>query len=242
MHSLGATHKFRDTSTDLTAAEQAENLARLAGIAPALYAALGGGGLANAALAGRAALRCSSPDYLPIIGPVVDPSRFTVAYASLGRDATLEVDAPSPWVDGLYVNTAHGSRGLVTAPISGELLAAYLDDEPARFHGSVVGGRAPQPVSPPSPDPQASLGLRRRRDVFASSSFAIALRCTSSGPSTSRARASANIRAMREVVAHAAAAVRLDRPVDHLLRTLGHSTLIIAISARATLLPTVSIM
>ncbi len=129
-HSLGATHKFRDTSTDLTAAEQAENLARLAGIAPALYAALGGGGLANAALAGRAALRCSSPDYLPIIGPVVDPSRFTVAYASLGRDATLEVDAPSPWVDGLYVNTAHGSRGLVTAPISGELLAAYLDDEP----------------------------------------------------------------------------------------------------------------
>ena len=83
-------------------------------------------------------MRCSSPDYLPIVGPVVDAARFATVYARLARDATLELDAPSPWVDGLYVNTAHGSRGLVTAPLSGELLAAYLDDEPAPLPGSVV--------------------------------------------------------------------------------------------------------
>jgi tRNA 5-methylaminomethyl-2-thiouridine biosynthesis bifunctional protein len=138
MHSLGATHKFRDTSTAVTAAEHTENLAKLAALAPALYAALGGERLDPAGLAGRAALRCSSPDYLPIIGPLVDAARFAAVYARLSHDATLEIDTPSPWLDGLYVNTAHGSRGLVTAPLSGELLAAYLDDEPAPLPGSVV--------------------------------------------------------------------------------------------------------
>jgi tRNA 5-methylaminomethyl-2-thiouridine biosynthesis bifunctional protein len=28
------------------------------------------------------------------------------------------------------VNTAHGSRGLITAPLAGELLASWLNDEP----------------------------------------------------------------------------------------------------------------
>ncbi|MNN21575.1 tRNA 5-methylaminomethyl-2-thiouridine biosynthesis bifunctional protein MnmC [compost metagenome] len=39
-------------------------------------------------------------------------------------------DTPCPWLDGLYLNSAHGSRGLISAPLSGELLAAWLDDEP----------------------------------------------------------------------------------------------------------------
>ena len=34
------------------------------------------------------------------------------------------------WLDGLYVNSGHGSRGLITAPLSGELLAAWINDEP----------------------------------------------------------------------------------------------------------------
>jgi tRNA 5-methylaminomethyl-2-thiouridine biosynthesis bifunctional protein len=138
VHSLGATHKFRDTSTGVTAAEHVENLAKLAALAPSLYAALGADRLQPARLAGRAALRCSSPDYLPIIGPIAEVSRFATAYARLSRDATLELDAPSPWLEGLYVNTAHGSRGLVTAPLSGELLAACLDDEPAPLPRSVI--------------------------------------------------------------------------------------------------------
>jgi tRNA 5-methylaminomethyl-2-thiouridine biosynthesis bifunctional protein len=138
VHSLGATHKFRDPSTGVTAAEHAENLARLAALAPALYAALGGDTLDAGQLGGRAALRCSSPDYLPIIGPIADAGRFADVYARLAHDATLEIATPSPWVGGLYINSAHGSRGLVTAPLSGELLAAYLDDEPAPLARAVV--------------------------------------------------------------------------------------------------------
>jgi tRNA 5-methylaminomethyl-2-thiouridine biosynthesis bifunctional protein len=137
-HSLGATHRFRDVSTSVTAAEHAENLAKLAALAPALYRTLGADRLDPARLAGRAALRCSSLDYLPIIGPIVDAARFAATYARLARDATLELDAPAPWTEGLYVTTAHGSRGLVTAPLCGELLAGYLDEEPAPLPASVM--------------------------------------------------------------------------------------------------------
>jgi tRNA 5-methylaminomethyl-2-thiouridine biosynthesis bifunctional protein len=137
-HSLGATHRFRDSSTELTAAEHAENLAKLARLSPAVYAAVGGDRLDPTRLPGRAALRCSAPDYLPIVGPMVDASAFATAYASLARDATLELDATSPWLEGLYVSTAHGSRGLVTTPLAGEILAAYLEGEPAPLPRTVV--------------------------------------------------------------------------------------------------------
>jgi tRNA 5-methylaminomethyl-2-thiouridine biosynthesis bifunctional protein len=129
-HSLGATHRFRDASIGLTTAEHGENLGKLARLAPALYAAIGGDRIDPAQLPGRAALRCSAPDYLPIVGPVVDGTAFATAYAPLTRDATLELEASSPWIDGLYVTTAHGSRGLVTAPLSGEIIAAHLEGEP----------------------------------------------------------------------------------------------------------------
>ena len=142
-HSLGATHRFRDTSTALTAAEHRENLDKLARLAPALYAAVDGEHLDPARIGGRAALRCSAPDYLPIIGPVVDAAAFATAYGPLARDATLELEAASPWLDGLYVNTAHGSRGLVTAPLSGEMLAAYLEGEPAPLPRAVMEAAHP---------------------------------------------------------------------------------------------------
>ena len=48
----------------------------------------------------------------------------------LAKDARQVPDTPCPWHDGLYVNSGHGSRGLITAPLCGELLAAWLNDEP----------------------------------------------------------------------------------------------------------------
>ena len=71
---------------------------------------------------------------------MVDAGAFATVYAPLARDATLELEARSPWLEGLYVSTAHGSRGLVTAPLAGEILAAYLEDEPAPWRHATNGG------------------------------------------------------------------------------------------------------
>lgn len=75
-------------------------------------------------------MRCTSPDYLPLIGPLADAEAFAEAFAALSKNARQTPDAPCPWLDGLYVNTAHGSRGMITTLLSGELLAAWIEGEP----------------------------------------------------------------------------------------------------------------
>ncbi|WP_176517234.1 FAD-dependent oxidoreductase, partial [Pseudomonas faucium] len=91
---------------------------------------LGTASLAPEQLQGRAAFRCTSPDYLPIVGPLADAGAFAEAYAALAKDARQVPEVPCPWLEGLYVNSGHGSRGLITAPLAGELIAAWASAEP----------------------------------------------------------------------------------------------------------------
>ncbi|WP_217477097.1 bifunctional tRNA (5-methylaminomethyl-2-thiouridine)(34)-methyltransferase MnmD/FAD-dependent 5-carboxymethylaminomethyl-2-thiouridine(34) oxidoreductase MnmC [Stutzerimonas stutzeri] len=130
LHTLGASFNFAEVDGAPSEAEHRSNLDMLQEISADLFERLHAGDQPLDALHGRVAFRCTSPDYLPIVGPLADPAAFAEAYAVLGKDARQVPDAPCPWLDGLYVNTAHGSRGLITAPLSGELLAAWLDDEP----------------------------------------------------------------------------------------------------------------
>ncbi|PYC27639.1 bifunctional tRNA (5-methylaminomethyl-2-thiouridine)(34)-methyltransferase MnmD/FAD-dependent 5-carboxymethylaminomethyl-2-thiouridine(34) oxidoreductase MnmC [Aquipseudomonas alcaligenes] len=129
-HTLGASFDFHSQDCTPTTAEHAGNLELLREISADLAARLNTDRLDTAQLEGRAAFRCTSPDYLPIVGPLADPAAFAETYAVLGRDARQVPDSPCPWRDGLFVNSGHGSRGLITAPLCGELLAAWLDDEP----------------------------------------------------------------------------------------------------------------
>ncbi|QIA04684.1 bifunctional tRNA (5-methylaminomethyl-2-thiouridine)(34)-methyltransferase MnmD/FAD-dependent 5-carboxymethylaminomethyl-2-thiouridine(34) oxidoreductase MnmC [Pseudomonas fluorescens] len=129
-HTLGASFDFNSDDLTPTTAEHLGNLAMLEEISTDLVARLHVSELDAESLQGRAAFRCTSPDYLPIVGPLADREAFTEAYRALSKDARQVPDIACPWLDGLYVNSGHGSRGLITAPLSGELLAAWMDNEP----------------------------------------------------------------------------------------------------------------
>lgn len=129
-HTLGASFDFNSDDLTLNSADHASNLQLLEEISPELAKQLNAAELAPEHLQGRAAFRCTSPDYLPIVGPLADAAAFSEAYAVLSKDARQVPDTPCPWLDGLYINSGHGSRGLITAPLSGELIAAWLNDEP----------------------------------------------------------------------------------------------------------------
>jgi len=129
-HTLGASFDFHNDDLTPTVAEHQGNLALLDEISTDLASRLGAEALDVEQLQGRAAFRCTSPDYLPIVGPVADPEVFAQAYAVLGKDARQVPEVACPWLDGLYVNSGHGSRGLITAPLSGELIAAWASGEP----------------------------------------------------------------------------------------------------------------
>ncbi|WP_064120331.1 bifunctional tRNA (5-methylaminomethyl-2-thiouridine)(34)-methyltransferase MnmD/FAD-dependent 5-carboxymethylaminomethyl-2-thiouridine(34) oxidoreductase MnmC [Pseudomonas fluorescens] len=137
-HTLGASFDFNSDDLTPTTAEHQGNLAMLEEISSDLVARLHISEQPVESLQGRAAFRCTSPDYLPIVGPLADRDAFLDSYAALSKDARQVPDVPCPWLDGLYVNSGHGSRGLITAPLSGELLAAWLDNEPLPLPRSVA--------------------------------------------------------------------------------------------------------
>lgn len=125
-HCVGATFAPGNQRLELDAADHASNLAMLRTLAPALHAALGAEALDSAQLTGRAALRCAAPDRLPLAGPLLDATcmqQFTPG-SRIGP-------ASLPWLSGLLVNTGHGSKGMLTAPLCGELIAGWLAGEPA---------------------------------------------------------------------------------------------------------------
>lgn len=130
-HVLGATFDSRNTDPRACERDNRLNLERLAGVEPGLFEALAGaeGGRPRVADA-RAAFRCHTPDYLPVIGPVPDVAAYRRLYAALGKGQLRRHYPPAPLLPGLYVNVAHGARGLTTAPLAAEILAAALDNEP----------------------------------------------------------------------------------------------------------------
>ena len=82
-------------------------------------------------LSGRAALRCTTLDYLPIVGPAPNYDCFLEDYADLRRDASTDIPTPGQYWPGLYIHCGLGSRGLGYAPLGAELLANQINGEPA---------------------------------------------------------------------------------------------------------------
>ena len=137
-HTLGASFDFHNEDLTTTPEGHQGNLDLLQEISPPLAQQLGDEQLNPETLRGWAAFRCTSPDYLPIVGPLADPQLFAQAYAVLRKDARQVPQVICPWLEGLYVNSGHGSRGLITAPLSGEILAAWINHEPLPVPRSIA--------------------------------------------------------------------------------------------------------
>ena len=95
-HTLGASFDFHSNDLTPSVAEHAGNLELLREISADLAERLDTDRLDPAQLEGRAAFRCTSPDYLPIVGPLADPAAFAETYAVLGKDARQVPDSPCP--------------------------------------------------------------------------------------------------------------------------------------------------
>ncbi|MEM7741089.1 MAG: FAD-dependent 5-carboxymethylaminomethyl-2-thiouridine(34) oxidoreductase MnmC [Pseudomonadota bacterium] len=81
----------------------------------------------GASVASRAALRATTPDRHPIVGPLYDKEAAINAYQGLSKGRKMDYP-PAPYQAGLYAFTGLGSRGLVTAPLLGAHLAAMITD------------------------------------------------------------------------------------------------------------------
>ena len=118
---VGATYENDDDDTAPRTASDMANLARLEAILPGA-----GEHLAAAEVKGRASLRATLPDRLPIMGAV----------------------SGQP---GLFVAAGYASRGVVWAGLLGEALADLLTQQPLPLEAELMRAMSPQRFTRPDP-------------------------------------------------------------------------------------------
>ena len=126
-HSCGATYNKGLFSTELRTQDHQTNLETLFATDKGITQALGNHDVEN--LQGRANYRCTSRDYLPMVGPVPDISAFLASFKPLRNNASIRLDQKGTYLPNLYVTCSMGSRGLSYAPLAAELIASEISGE-----------------------------------------------------------------------------------------------------------------
>ncbi len=126
---IGATFDLRDDDPQPRAASDAANIAALNRALPDLLTEeTAAAGSAAVTTASRVGFRCTTPDYLPLVGAMPDIAQMQAQFTAL-RGQQPAADAAGAWLPGLYVNVGHGSKGLSSTPLCAELLAAIISGE-----------------------------------------------------------------------------------------------------------------
>lgn len=119
LHSIGATYAPNNLNPLLGEVDTLENMQALKQISPAIF-----NSLQPYQQLGRVAWRSHTQDYMPLAGQLIDEKSLR---AKPPRYNAKPVDLP--WLSGLYINAGHGSKGMITAPICGELIANLVANE-----------------------------------------------------------------------------------------------------------------
>lgn len=135
MHCLGAsfasTNIGETQSAELTVelADHLQNLQKLQQISNKLHDEL-----QHHLVGGRASVRCTAIDYWPLAGPLLDGS------ALLAKAPRPSADVNTlPWIEGLYMNIAHGSKGFTTAPLCAEIIACMATQNKLPVDAEIAG-------------------------------------------------------------------------------------------------------
>jgi tRNA 5-methylaminomethyl-2-thiouridine biosynthesis bifunctional protein len=137
---VGATSQPGDPDPALRLADQHDNLHRAAALGvfgPAHRHAAPDWALALP-LAGRVGWRVTTPDRLPIVGPPVDRQALAAARAARARcDAPRLMPRCHDEFGGVYLCTGLASRGITSAALAGEILAAWVTGSPCPGGGEL---------------------------------------------------------------------------------------------------------
>lgn len=124
---VGATFERDSLDTAIRTEDHAANLAGLRALMPSLEAD-------PEPIAGFAGIRATTPDRLPLVGPLPDFPAVIKAYASLKHGKPLTSYPELPVIEGFHLLSGLGSRGITTAPLCARLLADYLTGSARTSH------------------------------------------------------------------------------------------------------------
>ena len=135
LHCLGATFsnlaisEISPSDLAVTEDDHKANLEKLANISGTLYTELN-----NNIVSGRTSLRCTASDFWPLAGQLLEADTLKAKPPRPGADVNT-----LPWINGLYMNIAHGSKGFTTAPLCAELIASMICKTSLPVTGDLAG-------------------------------------------------------------------------------------------------------
>ena len=112
-HVIGTTYAPNDMNASISDADTRENLNALRTMSADIYQNIN-----VQAMQGRVAWRSQTRDYMPLAGQLVHEEQLRAKPPRYNANP-----ADLPWLEGLFVNAGHGSKGMTTAPICAELIA-----------------------------------------------------------------------------------------------------------------------
>ena len=132
LHYTGATFeklRVKAETHPVTEKGHRKNLTMLGGFLPPAFF----DGINPEDLQGRAGIRTSVPDHLPVIGKCPVAEKWLEDYAGLsyGQLTEKQIDLDTAAVhEGLYLCGAFGSHGMTSAQLAGEMIAAEICGDP----------------------------------------------------------------------------------------------------------------
>ncbi len=144
IHSIGTSYAPNDDDKHISDADTRANMLALDKISSPLFNSID-----MSAMTGRVAWRSATRDFLPLAGQLLDDS-----YMLATKPRHNASPADLPWLNGLYINAGHGSKGMITAPLCGELIANLVNNEPLCLASTIASKLNPSRFT------MRSLGLK----------------------------------------------------------------------------------
>ncbi|MCV2401351.1 bifunctional tRNA (5-methylaminomethyl-2-thiouridine)(34)-methyltransferase MnmD/FAD-dependent 5-carboxymethylaminomethyl-2-thiouridine(34) oxidoreductase MnmC [Marinomonas sp. C2222] len=130
---FGSTYDLKDPCTEVRQEGHERNLKILENLL-----SLPSNTLSTVKCQGRVSFRCASPDYTPIVGPLQSTDTLKLEYGNLAKNAKWQSDEVSEPLQNIFINIAHGSRGLVSTPLSGAYIASLITNTPSPLEQEVA--------------------------------------------------------------------------------------------------------
>ncbi len=130
---FGSTYSLKDNNTDVRLMDHRKNLEKLNQILPNSTWVK----KAEECL-GRVSFRCMATDYTPIVGPMFCQEALKDKYGdNLRKNAKWKSKNTIEPLSGLFINIGHGSKGLVSTPLSACYLTSLILNEPSPLERQV---------------------------------------------------------------------------------------------------------
>ena len=141
IHCIGATFQKNDTNTQASSSDDQYNLAMLNKCLPDVAKHIDW--QESDISSSKARLRCMSQDHMPLVGAMPDISAHIETYAHLAKDKNWRYTEPAPVESNLYMALGLGARGLCSAPLAADIIAADICNTPYPVNSEMLFNLSP---------------------------------------------------------------------------------------------------